>query len=701
MDSNKKGWLSRVGIVVIAALMVEILSILQYDRIRQIMQEEMAIRGRVVLRAMVEKITHMLDLTENTMMENLWEVKRSMAHPDSVYGAMVRLIDDNPKVMGGCLAFEPYYYPSKGRLYEPYASKNPDGTISVSQLGGPDHDYTQNDEYQWVLDHKVSSWTDPYYFGPDSLSYATYSYPITDKEGRIVAICGLDIDLSWLGETLNDRPRYPSSFCMLLTEKGDYVTGPSESRIPAELVDLAVDIYNGVLPASASPDLGFHSSQLPKEPNWQLVQVFKGEEVFASMRRVHRQQMVFILLGLAILAFMINRYARNEKKLRGASEEKARISGELAVARRIQQQMLPTSFPSNVYGSLEPAQAVGGDLFDFYIRDGKLLFCIGDVSGKGVPSSMHMSVAHSLFRLVSQKEESPAKMLETLNRELCRGNESNMFMTFFVGCLDLYSGHLYFSNAGHDKPFVISDTNTMLPTKSNLPLGVFPDTHFEEQSCILAPGDTLFLYTDGLTEAKNVDRQQFGREGVLKVLGEYLSSGDKSLEKLISSMSEAAHAFAGEAPQSDDLTMLAVRYDPENLQHEELIISNDMDDLPRFSAFVKGFCNKLDLETKLASSLRLALEEVVVNVMNYAYPEGAKGRICVYADSNLKEVRFKVIDSGFPFDPTSVLEADTTLDAENRPIGGLGVHLARKLTDSISYSRRDGQNVLTLTKSIL
>ena len=365
-----------MGIVVIAALLVETISILQYDRIRQIMQEEMDIRGRVILRTMNERITHTLDLTENTMRENLWEVKRSMDHPDSVFTAMVRLIDDNPQVMGGCLAFEPFYYPSKGRLFEPYASKNPDGTISVSQIAGPDHDYTQNGEYQWVLEHRKPSWTDPYLYGPDSLSYATYSYPITDPTGRIVAVCGLDIDLSWLGDTLNVNPRYPSSFNMLLTEEGHLVAGPSESRISAARVQQAVDIYNGVLPESANPDMSIRSIQLKKDPNWQLVQVFNVNEVFASMRRLRRQQMVFILLGLAILAFMINRYARNEKKLRRASEERARISGELAVARNIQQQMLPTSFPSNVYGSLEPAQEVGGDLFDFYKRDGMLFFCI-------------------------------------------------------------------------------------------------------------------------------------------------------------------------------------------------------------------------------------------------------------------------------------------------------------------------------------
>ena len=700
MDSDKKGWMSRVGIIVIAALLVETISIIQYQRLRDIMHEEIDTRGRVILRNMTERITHTLELTENTMNENVWDVKRSMAHPDSLFPAMVRLIDDNPNVVGGCIAFIPYYYPSKGRLFEPYASKNPDGTIEVTQLAGEGHDYTLNDEYIWVLEHDCTSWTDPYKYGPDSLDYATYSYPIRDTSGTIVAICGLDIDLSWLGQTLNSRPRYPSSFSVLLTEDGELVAHPSQSRMPRATVDEAVASFNGTNPQS-NPEISFRSIKLNRDPYWQLVQFYKPKEMFANMRRLRRQQMLYVLLGLAILAFMINSYARNETRLRLTSEEKARISGELTAARSIQQQMLPKTFPSFVYGSLEPARAVGGDLFDFYMRDGKLFFCIGDVSGKGVPSSMHMSVAHSLFRLVSQKEESPAVILSTMNRELCRGNESNMFMTFFVGCLDLYSGVLYFGNAGHDKPFVLTDKQEMLDTKANLPLGVFPDTHFEEQCCTLAPGTILFLYTDGLTEAKNVNREQFGKEGVMAVLNSFISGGDLSLEKLVSSMSEAAHGFAGAAPQSDDLTMLAVRYDPGDIQHEELVISNNLSDLPRFSDFVKEFCSRLDIEKRLASNLRLALEEVVVNVINYAYPKDETGSISVKADSDGKQVRFVVVDSGVPFDPTSVLEADTTLDAERRPIGGLGVHLARKLTDSISYSRRNGHNVLTLTKSIL
>ncbi len=697
MDSFKKGWMSRVGIVVLAAVMVEIISVMQYERVRRMIGEEMDMRVQVVVSSMVKEIEHMMEITETTMKENLWEIRQNLAHPDSAFLSMVRLVDDNPHVAGGCLAFVPDYYPSR-HFFEPYARKEGD-TIVLQQLAGPEHDYTQHEAFQRVMESRSAIWSDPYVYGPDSLEFITYSCPVWDEKNRLAAVCGLDMDLSWLGDTLNSRQPFRSSFSMLLTKDGEVVAYPPESRIPWEEVERTAEMINGKLPMN--PDISYRRADMNRDPYWQVVQVYRTEEVYARMRKIRLQNMLFIVLAFIILAFMINLYARNEKKLRAASEEQARMGGELAVASRIQQEMLPKVFPSFVNGSLEPAREVGGDLFDFFVRDGKLFFCIGDVSGKGVPAAMLMSMIRSLFRLLTQKIESPSKILDTLNKELCRSNDANMFITFFMGCLDLYSGVLRFGNAGHDKPFLVSEDITLLPTKSNLPLGVFPNTSYEDQTLVLAPGTSLFLYTDGLTEAKNEERKPFGRSGVIKVLKAFMEGKDPSLENLVSSMSKAAHRFAGEAPQSDDLTMLAVRFAPENVLHEEIVLQNNVEEVTRLSAFVKGFLGKLEMDRKIAAGLRLAVEETAVNVINYAYPEGETGTLTILADTNHQEVRFTLIDNGTPFDPTTVLEADTTLDAQNRPIGGLGVLLTRRLTDSISYTRQEGQNVLTLTKSIL
>ena len=501
MKNQTNSWITRIGIVVIAAIVVEIISVIQYQRVRSMLGEEMDLRTHVVMITMAHEIEHVLELAETTMAENEWDIVRNLNQPDSLFPVVRRLVDNNVHVVGSCLAFVPYYYPSKGKLFELYAFKDKDGTISLVQLGGPEHDYTQNNEFKWSQDSLRSGWTDPYHYGPDSLSYTTYCAPIFDGEGRLATICGLDIDLSWLGDTLNAHQPFPSSFGLLLTQDGDLVAGPSTDRIDKDEVDLVVDILDGKLKASDFPGVSIRSTTLDRDPYWQVVQVYKTDEVFARMYELRRQSLFFMLLGLAILMFMINRFARNEKKLRLASEEQARFSGELAIARDIQEKMLPTEFPSDIFGTLDPAMEVGGDLYDFYIRDGKLFFCIGDVSGKGVPAAMLMSVIHSLFRMISKKEESPSQILNVLNKHLCGRNDNNMFVTFFAGCLDLYTGKLNYSNAGHDKPFLLTSSVSLLPAKANLPLGVFATTEFEQQSLILTPGTSLFLYTDGVNEA--------------------------------------------------------------------------------------------------------------------------------------------------------------------------------------------------------
>ena len=698
MDPAKKRRISRLGIVVVAAILVEIISIAQYERVKAAMEEEMGVRARVVLGAMGAEVGHMMELTEATMRENLWKVQQDLEHPDSAFTSLVYLVDDNPHVIGGFLTFVPDYYPSKGRLFEPYAKKS-DGVITLSQFAGEDHDYTQNEFFKRALESRRPFWSDPYVDAADSSeTLITYAAPVLDKKGRIAAICGLDMAVSWLGDTLNARQPFPSSFGLLLTDDGALVAGPPKNRTSEADLDAALDVIRQGQGQEDGKEISYRSYRMVRAPYWRVVQVYRTQEVFARIWKMRRQQVLLVLLGLAILAFMIERFARSEAKLRDASAEQARMSGELTVARRIQREMLPKTFPPFLYATLEPAREVGGDVCDFYIRDGKLFFCIGDVAGKGAASAMLMSVAHSLFRLVSRTEENPTLILSKLNGELCRGNDSNMFVTFFVGCLDLFSGDLEYASAGHEKPFLLADEVSLLPAKPNLPLGVFPDTHFEGQSETLSPGTMLLLYTDGLTESKNAERKQFGRERLETVLNDFIRSKNPSPEHLVSTLSKAAHKFAGKAPQSDDLTLLVIRFAPEEILREEITMVNQIGEVGRLNDFVKDYCGKLDLDRKTTAGLRLALEETVVNVINYAYPAGYRGEVSVLAECDRKNLRFTVTDSGTPFDPTTVLEADTTLEAEDRPIGGLGVLLTRKMMDSIAYTRRNGQNVLFLTK---
>jgi sigma-B regulation protein RsbU (phosphoserine phosphatase) len=267
--------------------------------------------------------------------------------------------------------------------------------------------------------------------------------------------------------------------------------------------------------------------------------------------------------------------ARQMEELKQVNEAKGRIEGELKVAQEIQLSMLPKAYSPaadnnrlDIYGSLTPAREVGGDLYDFLVRDGKLFFCIGDVSGKGVPAALVMATTLSQFRIGASHVDDVEKIIAYINKNTCEGNETCIFVTFFMGMLDLQTGLLRCCNAGHNKPIIVGngqlETNNgqlsmengqYLDAKPDLPLGVFEDATYEVRDYTLEAGTMLFLYTDGLTEAMTREREQFGSERMMAQL-----QGGVGCQQQIERMTQAVHEFVGDAPQSDDLTMLAIRY---------------------------------------------------------------------------------------------------------------------------------------------
>jgi sigma-B regulation protein RsbU (phosphoserine phosphatase) len=250
------------------------------------------------------------------------------------------------------------------------------------------------------------------------------------------------------------------------------------------------------------------------------------------------------------------------EELKASTAAKASIESELNVAHSIQMSMLPKTFPPfpnrhdiELYGILKPAKAVGGDLYDFFIRDEKLFFCIGDVSGKGVPASLVMAVSRTLFRNIAAHTAEPSHIVETMNKAISDSNDNNMFVTLFVGVLDLQTGHLRYCNAAHNPPYI---QGMVLPVDSNLPVGVMPDWNFTAQETEMTSGSMLFLYTDGLTEAENIRHEQFGKQRVTDVVAAF----EGSPQKMVETMTDAVHQFVGDTEQSDDLTMLAIKYTP-------------------------------------------------------------------------------------------------------------------------------------------
>ena len=401
-------------------------------------------------------------------------------------------------------------------------------------------------------------------------------------------------------------------------------------------------------------------------------------------------------------------------ELQQTTASKASIESELRVASDIQMSMLPKIFPPypdrndiDIYGELTPAKSVGGDLFDFYIRDEKLFFCIGDVSGKGVPASLVMAVTRAQFRTISAHEAAPDKIVTTINDAMADGNDSNMFVTLFVGALDLPTGRLRYCNAGHDAPYLVRYTETTevseLPCDANIPVGVMPGWKFSSQETMIDPQTTIFLYTDGLTEAENINHAQFGANRIINHIKSAQTPNSIGPRAIISEMKDAVHAFVGDAEQSDDLTMLSVQYTKQQLAvryENSITLPNDVQAVPQLSTFVDEVCETAGYDMGTTLRINLAIEEAVVNVMNYAYPVGVKGEVYIGAQINDERLKFVISDSGTPFDPTAKAEVDTTLSAEERSIGGLGIHLIRQIMDSINYERIEGKNVLTLRKNL-
>ena len=447
-------------------------------------------------------------------------------------------------------------------------------------------------------------------------------------------------------------------------------------------------------------------------------------EASSARQRLIYSGLVVVLLIIAFTVYTVFRYRAN-LKLRKAHEElkiaydqleettaqKAAIESDLRIASGIQMGMLPVKFPTKsdrddvqLYASLTPAKEVGGDLFDFYFRDEKLFFCIGDVSGKGVPASLFMAVTRSTFRTVSAHESMPDRIVTIMNKTIADMNKNHMFVTLFVGVLDLPTGRLRYCNAGHDAPLLIGAGVGELPCDANIPVGFMPKWKYSLQETQIFTGTTIFLFTDGLTEAMDADNAQFQMERIFDVAKRALDHQQQEPRQFIEQMIDAVHLFVGDAEQSDDLTMMGIQYirqQSDVKMQKTLVLSNDTKEVPRLNAFVEEVCQIVGFDEIVSTKINVAVEEAVVNVMKYAYPSGHHGDVTIETASNGDRLKFTIIDSGKPFDPTVQAEIDTTLPAKERKIGGLGIHIMRQNMDSMNYERIDNLNVLTLRKTII
>ena len=566
-------------------------------------------------------------------------IEEDLDKPDRMYDIMNRMLKLNPYMRSCGIYFVEGYYPQKGRLFAPYASRRDSTIINESQEAcDQGNDYVKAEWFKEAISSKEGYWAKPFLDNDSAQSpLVSYLLPIRDARQRTVAVLGVDLSLSWLNEKMQPtralnwknseewNPEYQLYFFMT-DSTGTILVHPDTKRLVVENMQPYINDDNknwGYLSVADSREeekvvegvKTLLCRQVVKYTDWDICLVMPLFFIDVVGYAIAGIAIMFILLGLLVVYFFGRRSIKKQVRplkqlattadevakgnfktvlpelksrdeihmlrdsfgqmqqsltryvedLRNATAQKAAIENELKIAHDIQMSMLPKTFPPyperddiDIYGSLTPAKGVGGDLFDFYIRNEQLFFCIGDVSGKGVPASLYMAVTRSLFRNVSQHVSKPSEIINDMNQAQSDGNDTNMFVTLFVGALDLKTGMLRYCNAGHDAPLLMGQDVKLLPCDCNLPIGVIAEFTFQQQEIQLERPTTLFLFTDGLNEAENIDHAQFGDERIEKIAESMVADGLLEPIQVIRHMTDAVHTFVGIAEQSDDLTMLAI-----------------------------------------------------------------------------------------------------------------------------------------------
>ena len=396
------------------------------------------------------------------------------------------------------------------------------------------------------------------------------------------------------------------------------------------------------------------------------------------------------------------------KNLRTVMAEKERINAELTLASDIQAHMLPCIFPPfpergefDLYAEMHPAKEVGGDFYDFYmIGEDKLAVITADVSGKGVPAALFMVITKTMIKNYTQLGMEPAEVFTTVNRILCDGNDAGLFVTAWMGVLEISTGTLTYVNAGHNPPLLkrAGGEFEYLRARTGFVLAGMDDMVYRQNTLTINPGDRLFLYTDGVTETTDTHEQLYGEERLRSFLNSHPAADTTGL---LRALLQDLKAFADGAPQFDDITMLLLDFRGKVLPMTERTFEAKTENVPAVLGFIEEELEKAGCSMKVQTAVCVAMEELFVNIASYAYREpGGTARISCGVNPDTHTATFIVADSGGAFNPLAKSDPDITLSAEDRPIGGLGILIIKKTMDSVAYSRVNGENRLTMTKHL-
>lgn len=622
------------------------------------------------------------ETAESYLNPDRFEEYLSTGKTDREYEEIEQRLDDLTDKMGATFIYVASVDRTDYRvLTYIYDSVDPDSGFDRYELGytavGVDEKYVGNVKRMMENGERATEYL--YSYSQESGAHTTAGLPVRDSDGEIVAILGVEMPMTELD---NARQTYVL-----------HVVAVSAVMISLFLLVGSLLLSRGVI-----------------QP---LILITNEAERFAAsgvqradtMEKVQSRNEIGVLASsVGQMELDIEKYVRD---LTAVTAERERIGAELSVAFRIQSDILPAVFPAfpdrkdfDIYASMAPAREVGGDFYDFFLIDeSRLGLVIADVSGKGVPAALFMMIARTLIRNHVQSGEEPADALTAVNEQLCENNKENMFVTAWLGVLDLSSGQLKFANAGHNPPlFKHGDGEyEYMRVRAGLVLAGMEGIHYRQSSVQLSRGDRIFLYTDGVTEAESQNHIFYGEERLCDVLRGLTESVP---EETVAAVDADVRRFAEGAEQVDDITMMCLEYTGNG---SELIctVPAEREQLYRVLEFTEAQAKEAGASRKETDRLLLAVEEIFVNIADYAYVDG-RGDVTVKVrrtDNAQMEITFS--DSGVPYDPLEKPDPDTHLAAEKRQEGGLGILLAKNMMDEMEYERRDGRNILTMKKRFM
>ncbi len=551
------------------------------------------------------------------------------------------------------------------------------------------------------------------------------TFPIKDAEGNHVAVAGLDIDIT---ERKQNAKKLADNLAFI-SALVDAIPNPLFVKDPEARFLTFNEAYNNVFGSTAKEkyigktllDMEHPSEEKRRFHHEEDVELIKDggtkhSEISVTLLDGSERQMLYWAKafdlsdgsrgGMLGVVVDITHQKELEKQLSIANK---RMGDELNIGREIQMSMIPLTFPRfpehrdiDVWATLRPAREVGGDFYDFFfINERKFAFVVADVSGKGVPAALLMAVTKTLLKSHSQSTMSTARIIQKTNNELSENNKDCMFITVFFGIIDTETGEMTYTNAGHNPPYILSPTGELktLDEIHGPMIGVMENIQYEEATIKLGMDDKIIVFTDGITEAFNNKSEAYGEKRLEQLLSVSNKHGVKYLmHEIVDSVDE----FAGEAEQSDDITVFGLRYvDWESREERaviELHLKNELSEIDRCQRALEEFGEKFGLEAEVQNALSIVLDDFLNNIISYAFQDEEEHIIDVSLETDKQRLIVSVEDDGIEFDPFMQDDPDTESSLEDRKIGGLGIHLMKNLMDDYSYRRKNGRNITVMMK---